>query len=110
MSQDYSRDDSYPSVGNKKSKKPRRPERINPHIKYNTGKWAEGEHQLFLDAVRMYGKDWDKIEDHIKTRSISNIRSHAQKFLIRLIRFLDKEDTIDELTEEDAQFYFGILN
>ena len=32
----------------------------------------------------MYGKDWDKIRRHIKTRDTMNIRAHAQKFIDKL--------------------------
>ena len=36
--------------------------------------------RIFYIALRLYGKDWKKVERHIKTRSGSQIRSHAQKF------------------------------
>ena len=42
------------------------------------------------------------VEDHIGTRSASNIRSHSQKFLIRLIKFLEDKESIEEISEEDA--------
>lgn len=32
----------------------------------------------------MYGKDWKKVESHIKTRSGAQIRSHAQKFFLNV--------------------------
>ena len=41
------------------------------------GKWNDDEHTKFLDALRMYGKDWNKIQRHIGTRTIVNIRSHS---------------------------------
>lgn len=39
----------------------------------------------YLDlAIRLYGKDWRKVEDFVKTRSGAQIRSHAQKYFIRI--------------------------
>ena len=35
---------------------------------------------LVFVALRLYGKEWKKVENHIKTRSGAQIRSHAQKF------------------------------
>lgn len=31
-----------------------------------------------------YGKDWKKVEQYVKTRSGSQVRSHAQKFFTKL--------------------------
>jgi hypothetical protein len=28
---------------------------------YNTGRWTNEEHDSMLEALRIYGKDWDKI-------------------------------------------------
>jgi len=37
---------------------------------------------LFL-GLRIYGKNWKKIEQLVQTRSGSQIRSHAQKFFLK---------------------------
>jgi hypothetical protein len=37
---------------------------------------------LFI-GLRIYGKNWKKIEQLVKTRSGSQIRSHAQKFFLK---------------------------
>ena len=44
---------------------------------YKTGRWTDEEHQLFLEALLIHGKDWDLIESHIKTRDAAHARSHA---------------------------------
>lgn len=31
-----------------------------------------------------YGKDWKRVEQYVKTRSSSQVRSHAQKFFNKL--------------------------
>jgi SHAQKYF class myb-like DNA-binding protein len=48
------------------------------------GRWTPEEHSLFLEALRIYGKDWDAIQYHIKTRDAIHIRSHAQKFITKV--------------------------
>jgi len=44
-----------------------------------TGRWTPEEHKLFLEGVMLYGKDWKKMQSLIKTRSLIQIRTHAQK-------------------------------
>jgi len=50
------------------------------------------------------------IEAQVQSRGIDNIRSHAQKFLARLLKFIEGDTTIEEMRLEEAQYYFGILN
>lgn len=45
-------------------------------------------------ALRIYGKDWKKVEYHIGTRSGAQIRSHAQKFFLNIEK--TKKMTIDQ--------------
>ena len=44
---------------------------------FNVGRWSTEEHNLFLEALRLFGKNWDKIQKHVKTRNVCNIRSHS---------------------------------
>lgn len=60
----------------------------------NTGRWTEEEHERFLEAMRIYGKDWDAIEDYVGTRDSTHCRSHAQKFFHKLLKF-------QQMTEEE---------
>jgi SHAQKYF class myb-like DNA-binding protein len=43
------------------------------------GRWTTEEHELFLQGVLLYGRQWRKMQPLIKTRSIVQIRTHAQK-------------------------------
>lgn len=53
-------------------------------IKINNGKWTDEEHNKFVEACLKHGSNWVKIIKEIKTRSLSQIRSHAHKYLISM--------------------------
>ncbi|CAD8111000.1 unnamed protein product [Paramecium primaurelia] len=48
------------------------------------GRWVKEEHQRFVEALSLHGKNWKKVEEYVGTRSGAQIRSHAQKFFNRL--------------------------
>lgn len=48
------------------------------------GHWTKGEHQKFLEGMKMYGRDWKRVHKHVGTRTADQTRSHAQKFFIKL--------------------------
>ncbi|KAL1916681.1 uncharacterized protein VTP21DRAFT_5385 [Calcarisporiella thermophila] len=52
----------------------------------NVGTYSEEEEKLFLEALELYGRDWQALARHIKTRDSNSIRSHAQKHFIKLYR------------------------
>ncbi|XVF12194.1 hypothetical protein REPUB_Repub08aG0093500 [Reevesia pubescens] len=49
-------------------------------------KWTDEEHQKFLEALRLYGRGWRQIEEHVGTKTAVQIRSHAQKFFSKIVR------------------------
>ena len=52
---------------------------------------------LFSDiGLQMFGKNWKKIEGLIGTRTGSQIRSHAQKFFLKVEKTLDPEHEEDK--------------
>ena len=71
------------------------------------GRWTDEEHNLFLEALIKYGKDWDKIESHIKSRDAAHIRSHAQKFFTKLVKFLAGNKSQEYI--DKAEVYLEIL-
>lgn len=49
----------------------------------HTGRWTRDEHQAFLHGLRVYGREWKKVAQSIKTRTSAQIRSHAQKYFAK---------------------------
>ncbi|KAM7257778.1 hypothetical protein ACFE04_013519 [Oxalis oulophora] len=47
---------------------------------------AEVWFQGFLEALKFYGRGWRQIEEHIGSKTIVKIRSHAQKFFSKMVR------------------------
>jgi SHAQKYF class myb-like DNA-binding protein len=45
----------------------------------SSGRWTMHEHKMFLQGVQMYGYEYKKMQELIKTRSVQQIRTHAQK-------------------------------
>lgn len=61
----------------------------------SSGRWTKSEHQRFVEGLKLFGKDWKKVEDYVGTRNGAQVRSHAQKFFKRLHR----EFTVDSKTQ-----------
>lgn len=46
------------------------PASTNPKsINSNNGRWTKEEHNMFIRALELYGKNWKKVEEHIGTRT-----------------------------------------
>ena len=48
------------------------------------GRWNQDEHIRFIKGCLLYGNNWKKVKKYVKSRSSAQIRSHAQKYLIKL--------------------------
>ena len=51
-----------------------------------TGRWTSEEHRLFLQGLEQYGKGWKKITTLIKSQTVVQIRTHAQKYFQKLAK------------------------
>ena len=67
-------------------------ENINNENQFHTGRWAEDEHQKFIDGILQYGNEWKKVQQIIKTRSSTQARSHAQKFFQRIKKIIKSKE------------------
>ena len=54
-------------------------------------RWTPEEHERFLEALQIFGRQWRKIEEYIGTKTAVQIRSHAQKFFTKIERETEKE-------------------
>ena len=66
---------------------------------FNTGRWTPDEHFRFIEALKIHGKEWRKVQQHVYSRTSTQARSHAQKFFVKLeknnITLIDFMDTVD---------------
>lgn len=46
----------------------------------STGRWTDEEHQMFLEGLHTYGKNWIHVAKAVGTRNSLQVRSHAQKY------------------------------
>jgi SHAQKYF class myb-like DNA-binding protein len=65
---------------------PSTPGRVVETGQEHTGRWTKEEHEAFLSALKMYGKEWKKVAAKVKTRTVVQTRTHAQKYFQKLAK------------------------
>ena len=69
-----------------------------------SGRWTEEEHTAFIVAFKIFGKKWKRIAEKVGTRTASQSRSHAQRYIQKLLLAHDygEIDTADLSAAEFA--------
>lgn len=68
----------------------------------HTGRWTREEHEAFLSALRVYGKEWKKVAAKVKTRTVVQTRTHAQKYFQKLQKAVEQSGG-KVITEVDVE-------
>ena len=76
----------------------------DPTVNENTGRWTREEHHMFLKGLEMHGKGWKKIAAFIKTRTVVQIRTHAQKYFLKLQKARQGNESNGLLIEDRSLF------
>ncbi|KAJ2699585.1 hypothetical protein FB645_005268 [Coemansia sp. IMI 203386] len=53
---------------------------------FRSGAYTDDEEIKFGEGLELFGRSWGEISAHVATRDPKSIRSHAQKFFIKLFR------------------------
>jgi SHAQKYF class myb-like DNA-binding protein len=56
----------------------------NSSSSHGKGFWRNAEHEKFIEAVFLFDKNWKKVSEYIKTRTVEQSRSHSQKYFKNL--------------------------
>ena len=72
-------------------------ERSEKKKKHLNGRWAPSEHDRFMSAIEKYGRNWIEVQKKVRTRSIAQVRSHAQKVFLNM-------------SKEDVNALFGLMD
>jgi hypothetical protein len=81
------------------------------------GRWTRREHKAFIKGrsyahigLKKYGKKWKELQKCIPTRTVIQIRTHAQKFFIKLEQLLPQgTDLIKYLRNTPLKSFIDII-
>jgi SHAQKYF class myb-like DNA-binding protein len=85
---------------------PSTPGRVVETGQEHTGRWTKEEHEAFLSALKMYGKEWKKVAAKVKTRTVVQTRTHAQKYFQKLAKAMEGKEDVTQVemgTASDAR-------
>ena len=59
---------------------------MSTSIPTKRGRWTPEEREMFEKLLGIHGKEWKKIADILKTRTVVQVRTHAQKYFKKLAK------------------------
>ena len=87
--------ESKPSTAAPTRRGPERTSKVAENKPLETvGRWTDEEHAAFVKGLEIHGKEWKKIAKMIPTRSVVQIRTHAQKYFQKLSAGKGKKTTV----------------
>ncbi|KAL3673229.1 hypothetical protein V7S43_000952 [Phytophthora oleae] len=57
-----------------------------PNQSIRGGRWTADEHERFLEGFRIHGHKWKRVQQVVRTRSVTQVRTHAQKYLLKVAK------------------------
>lgn len=79
------------------------PSEFQSNLYERTGRWKFHEHNKFLEGMAIYGKNWQLISRFIQTRTVVQVRTHAQKYFLRLQQKGDNSMNVSKMLEDLRQ-------
>ena len=73
----------------------------------HTGRWTKEEHDAFLVGLQLYGKEWKKVAAKVKTRTVVQTRTHAQKYFQKLQKVMKSSG--DERPDDTVTVEMGTV-
>ena len=80
---------------------------------HSEGRWTKKEQILFIKgiiqciiALQKYGKKWEDIKTEIPSRTVIQIKTHAQKFFLKISKNLDPNINLVEYVQANPVSHF----
>lgn len=92
------------SLSQSSSKPSKKKSRKKSNEDSTSGRWTAEEHREFLKGLHLHGREWKKVATLIPTRSSAQVRSHAQKYFVRLQRMQEEDQEHQREGKSEGSF------
>ena len=110
---DEDQDDNASSSHNNNNNKRNKNRNLIVTGQEQTGRWTKDEHEAFLQGLQLYGKEWKKVAAKVKTRTVVQTRTHAQKYFQKMQRLqhpgISESSMMMNMSNDDHYFIDGII-